>query len=52
MIKSIIEDLRAVAQKCTTTARDCSHDELSRVLQELGVDLTTIALEIEEKFDQ
>jgi len=52
MIKSIIEDLRAVAQKCTTTARDCSHGELSRILQELGVDLTTIALDIEEKFDQ
>jgi hypothetical protein len=52
MIKSIIEDLRAVAQKCTTTARDCSHEDLSRMLQELGVDLTTMASEIEEKFDQ
>jgi hypothetical protein len=52
MIKSIIEDLRALAQKCTTTARDCSNADLSRILQELGVNLTAIASDIEGKFDQ
>jgi hypothetical protein len=52
MIKTIIEDLRALAQKCTMTARDCSDADLSRMLQELGVNLTAMASEIEGKFDQ
>jgi hypothetical protein len=52
MIKDIIENLRAIAQKSSTCARDCTHGDLSRALQELSVDLTAKARELEEKFDQ
>jgi len=52
MIKSIIEQLRDIAQRCASSARDCSHGDLSRALQELSVELTTRARDLEKKFDQ
>jgi len=52
MIKSIIENLREIAQKCAASARDCSHGDLSRALQELSVELTTKARDLEQKFDK
>jgi len=33
-------------------ARDCSDDELSRILQELSADLMARAAELEYRFDQ
>jgi len=52
MLKYIIENLRTIAQRCSTCARDCKHGELSRALQELSVELTVKARELEVKFDQ
>jgi hypothetical protein len=50
MIKTIAQDLRTVAESCTRMARDCRRYELSRALQELGIDLMTKAAELERKF--
>jgi hypothetical protein len=52
MIKSIIESLRNIAQECSTCARDCAHGELSRALQELSVELTVKARELEARFER
>ena len=52
MIKSIVEDLRSAAEKCTRLARDCRRYELSRALQELGIELMTKAAELEKKFGE
>jgi hypothetical protein len=51
MIRTILDDLRATAQKCKATAGDCSDEELSDYLQEVSVILKTIASVLEE-FDQ
>jgi hypothetical protein len=52
MIKIIIENLRAIAQTSSNCARDCKLGDLSRALQELSVELTTKARELEDKFDK
>jgi hypothetical protein len=52
MIKSITDELRAIAQRCACLARECSNDALSRALEELAADLATKALELECKFDR
>jgi hypothetical protein len=52
MVKSIIDELRGVAQRCTRLARDCSNDELSHALEELGMDLLAKASEFEGRFDR
>jgi hypothetical protein len=52
MIKTLTEDLRAVAERCTRMARDCRRYELSRALQELGIELMTKASELESKFGE
>lgn len=51
MIKSIVGDLRAVAERCTQLARDCKRHELSHALEELGIELMFKASELERKFD-
>ena len=50
MIETVAQDLRTVAERCTRIARDCRRYELSRALQELGIDLMTKAAELERKF--
>jgi hypothetical protein len=52
MIKSIVDDLRAVAERCSTFARDSRRYELSRALQELSIDLMAKASELERKFEE
>ena len=52
MVKSIVEDLRSVAQKCTRLARDSSRADLSHALEELGVELMAKAAELERNFDK
>jgi len=52
VIKSIVADLRTAALKCMKHARDCSEDDLSRILQELSTDLMAKAAELEHRFDQ
>jgi len=52
MIKTITDDLRAVAERCTRLARDCRRYELSRALQELGIELMAKASELESKFGE
>jgi hypothetical protein len=52
MIKTITDDLRAIAERCTRLARDCRRYELSRSLQELGIELMTKASELERKFGE
>jgi hypothetical protein len=52
MIKTLTDDLRAVAERCTRLARDCRRYELSRALQELGIELMTKASELESKFGE
>ena len=51
MIKNIVGDLRAVAERCSRYARDCQRSELSRALDELGIELMTKASELERQFD-
>jgi hypothetical protein len=52
MVKGIIEELRTVAQRCVRHARECSNEELSHALEELGHDLLAKASEFEGKFDR
>jgi hypothetical protein len=52
MIKTIAEDLRSVAERCTRMARDCRRYELSRALQELGIELMAKAGELEKRFGE
>jgi hypothetical protein len=52
MIKSIADELRAVAERCSRFARECKRYDLSRALQELGIDLMAKASELERKFDE
>lgn len=52
MIKIIIQDLRTTAERCTKVARDCRRYELSRALQELGIELMTRASELEREFGE
>jgi hypothetical protein len=52
MVKSIIDELRAVAQRCARMARDSSNAELSHALEELGMDLLAKASDFEGRFDR
>lgn len=52
MIKSIVAELRAVAERCSRSARDCRRYELSRALQELSIELMAKAAELEQQFDK
>jgi len=52
MIKTIAEDLRALAERCTREARDCQRYKLSRALQELGIELASKATELEREFGE
>ena len=51
MIKSIVGDLRCIAERCSKSARDCKMYELARALDELGIELMAKASELEKKFD-
>jgi len=51
MIKSILGDLRTVAERCARMARDCNRPDLSHALEELGIELMFKASELERKFD-
>jgi hypothetical protein len=44
--------LRSVAERCTRMARDCRRYELSRALQELGIELMSKAGELEKRFGE
>jgi hypothetical protein len=52
MVGGIIKDLRALAQHCLRLARESEDEEISRALQELGIDLAEKALALEKKFEQ
>jgi hypothetical protein len=52
MVKSIIDELRTVAQRCARLAREFSNDDLSHALEELGMDLLAKASEFEGRFDR
>ena len=52
MVKGIIDELRAVAQRCVRLARECSNAGLSHALEELAHDLQAKASEFEGKFDR
>ncbi len=52
MLKTVIQDLRATAERCTKVARDCRRYEVSRALQELGIELMTKASELEREFGE
>jgi hypothetical protein len=51
MIKNIVGDLRAIAERCARFSRDCKRYELARALDELGIELMTKASELERTFD-
>jgi len=51
VIKTVVGDLRAVAERCTRLARDCKRQDLSHALEELGIELMSKASELERKFD-
>jgi hypothetical protein len=52
MIETVAQDLRSVAERCTRLARDCRRYELSRALQELGIELMAKAGELEKRFGE
>lgn len=52
MLKTVIQDLPATAEPCTKVARDCRRYEVSRALQELGIELMTKASELEREFGE
>jgi hypothetical protein len=52
MVKSITDELRALAQRCTRLAYDCSNRELAHALEELAVDLALRAAELDRRFDR
>jgi hypothetical protein len=51
MVGGLVKDLRMLAQHCLRLARETRDDELSRALQELGIELAEKAQELEKKFD-
>lgn len=51
MINNIVRELRAVAEQCSGFARDCKRYDLSRMLQELSIELMAKASELERRFD-
>jgi len=51
MIKNIVGDLRAIAERCSRFSRECKKYEIARALDELGIDLMTKASELERKYD-
>jgi len=52
MVKDLVGDLRAIAERCSKYARDCKGYELSQALEELGVELMAKAAELETRFDK
>jgi hypothetical protein len=51
MIRNITQELRALAQRATHAARDASNAELSHALEELAIELTVKAAELDQRFD-
>lgn len=51
MVKNITDELRALAQQATRAARDASTPELSHALEELAIELTVKAAQLEQQFD-
>jgi hypothetical protein len=51
MIKGITDQLRAISQRATRLAGECSDQELSDALEELAVDLAMKAAELDRRFD-
>ena len=51
MIKNIVGDLRAIAERCSRFSRECKKYEIAQALDELGIDLMTKASELERKYD-
>ena len=52
MINDIVKELRELAQKYMKIARESGETDVSRALQDLGIDLAAKALALEEKFDR
>jgi hypothetical protein len=52
VVKSISDELRALAQRCSRLAGDCSDQELAHALEELAVDLALRAAELDRRFDR
>ena len=52
MVNDIVNELRAIALKCMKIARECRDGELSRALQDLGIELAAKASVLEENFDR
>jgi hypothetical protein len=50
MVKSITEELRDLAQRCSRLAGDCSDQELAHALEALAVDLALRAAELDRRF--
>lgn len=51
MIRTIVGELRTLAERCARFAKDCQRYELGRALDELGIDLMNKASELEKKLD-
>lgn len=52
MVENITDELRALAQRCTRLARDCSDPELAHALEELAVDLAQRAADLDRRFNR
>jgi len=52
MVKNITDELRALAQRCTRLACECSDRELAHAMEELAIDLALRAAELDRRFDR
>jgi hypothetical protein len=52
MVGGLVKDLRTLAQHCERLARETRNEDLSRALQELGIELADKARALETKFDR
>jgi hypothetical protein len=50
-VKSITDEMRALAQRVTRLAGDCSDRDLAEALDELAVELALRAAELDRRFD-
>ena len=52
MVHALIKDIRAAAERCRSTADDCSHEELSDYLREMAIVLDSFVAVLIKEYDQ
>jgi len=52
MIRDLIKDIKAAADRCRSTADDCSDEELSDYLREMAIVLNSFVSVLIQEYDQ